>query len=481
MSILTLENVRTMMKETIQEYRSRHPVFSPNDDARDDALFERLEQPFTNWEQVAAFNTLYSPNFRALLGGMYPTDCYKPSCFQFGQGDSGWYFTYFSFGDVTMTFVVFRLPVVSPAVSKKHGLNMDETCVYLLTGFLNSKEGPYLPIHFFAPANPPPQSPSPQPYCYYKCVGNSTMELQAVGPGGETVSWSGNPSLNQMTLKIKTSTIDVDVTTSSGVDKVWNGEGGCSPACIAGTGSLYWSYTDMDVQGTVQGKKMKGTRNGWFDHQWKNSQRPGMWLLRLIDNLAHIGSPPTPLKWNWFTIQLPECQYMIFVGYSENPVRGKVYKAGFANKYVGSNRTNVKATVVVEKNTVFEGISFPTQVRIQVDGQTFTLINEYKHPNIVRLGSQVNWEGVATIQERSDGQGFLESNSFQDPTKLLTMTATQAGFQDATPFIPRKLAFKEYAPSLFMTIFLILLILFILVGIPILAVYYRNKSKKNKP
>jgi len=464
------------MKETIEEYREHHPVFSPNDDPRDAALMKRLEQPFTSWDQVAAFNSLYSPNFRSLLGGMFPTDCFKSSCFQFNHGDSGWYFTYFNFGDSTMTVVVFRLPVVSPAVSKKHGLNMDETCVYLITGFLNYKEGPYIPFHFFVPANPP--SKSKLGYCYYKCVGSSSMDLEAAGPDGTTFSWKGNPSLNEMTIKIKSDKIAADISLKSGTSNVWNGEGGCVPKCVAGTGSLYWSYTNLDVQGIVQGKKVQGTRNGWFDHQWKNSQRPGMWLLRLFFNLAQISSPPNPFKWNWFTIQLPEKQYMVWVYYSNNPIQGKTYKPVFTNKYVGSERTQVDAKVVIEELITYKNIPFPTKVKIQVEGKTYTLVNQYKNPNMVVLGQQFNWEGIAAIEERPDGQGFLESNSFQEPSELLTLTAHQAGIQDASPFVPRKLTFKEYAPSLFMIIFLILLILFIVVGIPVLAVHYRSKQRK---
>lgn len=477
MSILTLENVRTMMRETIHDYRINHPAFSPNDDARDDALLKRLDTPFTSWDQVAAFNSLYSPNFRSTLGSMAPTDCYKPSCFQFGQGDAGWYFTYVNFGDSTLTFVVFRLPVVSPTVTKKHGLGMDETCIYLISGFLNYKQGTYTPIHFFVPANPPSQTKNG--YCHYKCLGNSSMDLDAVGPDGTVLSWTGNPSLNEMTLKIKSNKIIVDLRLESGISKVWNGVGGCVPTCIAGVGSLYWSYTKMKVQGTVQGTNVEG--EGWFDHQWKNSQRPGQWLLRLVDNLVHIGSPYTPLKWNWLTIQLPDKQYMIWVNYSKNPIRGKTYKAMFANKYIGAERTNVQATTVVEETTIFHDIVFPTKIKIQVDGGTYTLVNRYRNPNIVRIGTQLNWEGVADIEERPDGQGFLESNSFQDHNILFTQTALQAGITDITPFLPRKLTFKEYAPSLFMVIFLLLVVLFILIGIPVLAVHYRSKKKKTFP
>ena len=472
MSILTLENVGTMMKETIVEYRTRHPVFSPNDDARDKALLQRLNTPLTGWEQVAAFNELYSPNYHSLLGSMARTTCYKPSCFQFNQGDAGWYFTYVNFGNSTMTLALFRLPVVSPLVSRSHGLGMDETCVYLITGFFNDKKGSYVPLQMYVPANPP--SSSDDGYCYYKCLGNSDMKLEATGPDGTRITWSGNTSLSKMTLNIKLSVISADLMFESDSSKVWNGEGGCVPACVAGTGSLYWSYTAMNVKGTVQGTAVEGI--GWFDHQWKNSQRPGQWLLRLADNLSHISSPPMPLKWNWLTIQLPEKQYMIWISYSKNPKKGNVYRAMIANKYMGSLRTSVSATAVIEETSAVEGISFPTRIKIQVEGETFTLVNRYTTPNIVRVGSQLNWEGIADIEERPDGQGFLESNSFQDGNTIMARTASQAGIVDVRPFLYRTLTFREYAPSLFMVIFLLVILLFVVIGIPMLAVHcHRSK------
>lgn len=481
MTILTLENVQDLMRETIEYYRDNRPAFSPNDDNRDVALLARLQNPFTDWNQVAAYNRLYSPNFKSTLGSIRPADCFKPGCFQFSQGDSGWYFTYANFGDATITFVVFRLPIVCPAVAKKHGLNMDETCVYMLTGFYNSKTDGYTPIEMVVPANPPPQNGKRYPYCYYKCVGNSRMSIEAVDQNGTKVMWTGSPSLNQMNLKIVTQNnkLNIDISTQSGSQSVWNGDGGCSPVCIAGVGSLYWSYPSLSTKGVVNGKPVSGL--GWFDHQWKNSQRPDMWLLRIFENVSQIGSAPKPLMWNWFTIQLPEAEYMLWFGYDKVPEVGRVYKAGFTNKYVQGNRTNVKdSTMTILETMLVDNVNFPTRVRIFVDGKTYTLLNEYKDPCIVRLGKQQNWEGIAAIEERKDGQGFLESNAFQPTNELLNSTATTLDIVDASPFYPRTLTFKEYAPSLFMLIFLILLVLFIVVGIPIIAIRVRKSSLSKK-
>jgi hypothetical protein len=296
------------------------------------------------------------------------------TCFQFGVGRLGWYFAKASHKTWAFSWILFRTEIAPPAVVAQSGIPPQHAVLYSLTGGAGLfKRGAWhsvprnvfqaqlfvcedrsMPDHggnfsvrFESASN------EHDVHCTIDMNAFQSVNLSACFPiayledaeKSKKLLFHSRPDTDGRRVYFQSS-----LGTSNGTSPVYNGPYGCLPCGKDGSGSSYWSMTDMTGIGEYfelgasqvvpqqpAGKKDLGEKllmkHGWFDHQWVNTA------------LTPLPSGAVT-RWLWLPIQLDgnRRQYMISVIFPpndtslENGVRkGAVYDATFVNRYTSGD------------------------------------------------------------------------------------------------------------------------------------------------
>lgn len=430
--------------------RSNNTNISSADNARIDLLINLAQNPDIALFQLEALVSLSSlmPISNYGYKEVEPVT-HGPetlTCFQFGQGRVGWYFAKGSNQEHGFTYILFRLEIAPPEVVAAFGIAPRHAVLYTITAGCGNKQKWYnLPRTVVVgdyKCNPTSQllvSFTGQTDLIGAPFQSTTFSISRNYEINISASWidgvlpTGTPIILQATMRPKV-----------GTSAAYNGPGGCLP-CVQGAGSLYWSFTNMDISNMQIGDKnavklinknaLYGT-NGWFDHQWINSSTSGTYA--------------EPDRWLWLPVQINETntQYMIVVLFPPNQILplsvGQRFTATFVNKYSHDCKckktlaeyNTVRAEVTILQVTIGpQGQVFPTKYGISISDPDhnqplrFVLSNTFSKPTIVTLPNGIeNWEAPGTLTDSTEnkilGAGFLEANQLSSADEIIVLTAS---------------------------------------------------------
>jgi len=191
--------------------------------------------------------------------------------------------------------------------------------------------------------------------------------------------------------------------------RVFHGAGGFSPKSADGAnGSLYFSYTRMDVRGTVtRGDKTIAVRGqSWLDREIFSSSLA-------VDQTG----------WDWFSLQLDDGRDLMLYR-----LRGKTAAADFELGTLvdadGVSRTLTAADWTLEPLETWKSpetdSAYPIRWRLQIPGQDIDLELEALMPNQENLSHRTGihyWEGAVTARPFGQagvpvGRGFIELTGY---------------------------------------------------------------------
>src|SRR5262249_44618341 len=111
--------------------------------------------------------------------------------------------------------------------------------------------------------------------------------------------------------------LSIDLTFTSGKERIYQGANGCQPCC-AGVGTLYYSTPRLVLDPSVSTLSLKGEQvqltegTFWFDHQWGTGMfatgKPPHHLMRAANLLGGGGAG----GWDWFMAQFEGSREMTF-------------------------------------------------------------------------------------------------------------------------------------------------------------------------
>lgn len=422
---------------------------------RDEALWAQVHASATrrgalSAEQLAALATVANslPNSNVGFDPIRPLGG-TPSahtCFAFGQGRAGWYFAY---GNSTrpgasrvvgFTFIVFRLELAPPSVVRANGLAPDEAVVYVVGAGVGS-DGTW--------ATRPRQAQLGKMACndsqsMLQLDDGSTIAVDANhGLVAIDCSWRSTQSQAQLAVGLSLEATKGAADGSDVIDMrpvaerhslsvrmraegpaVWNGAGGCIP-CIAGVGSLYWSWPMMGAQMRIDGGKPTWG-SGWFDHQWLDAGAPRGTLYQLAA-AAGASNASLPSSWIWLTLQLfgwPA--YMLAVYLHAPPVAGATYKADLVNYYPSAQTTIAEKGPAASVRVIELALRrYPSRLALQIGDREYELQASFPLSLVFNSNGVPNWEGPAraTRDGRLVGTGFIEANNVFPAAELNAMVA----------------------------------------------------------
>jgi hypothetical protein len=309
MNLPNLETLKKAFGLTLEHIRNNGSILQPSDNNQIDILEETLNST-TTLDQLAGLCLMPIKNRNI---GMKPIESLNNSplfttSLQFGQATLEWYFMYGNCGSFSYNFIIFCIPTCIPSIANELGIKGQDGYIYSLTGGYGSNNGEWITI----------------PLSYFQAIYNS--------PTQSTFSFEGvldqnNPIKKCSFTSNEVGNFDLDV---RWIDKILgvvgiksnmksrlapylNGPDGCVP-CISGVGTLYWSYTNMNIQSTV-GNELSGSGIGWFDHQWMQTGHLQSETLASLQNIENLITTPKPIRWFWITIQdyTTQEQYMVIV------------------------------------------------------------------------------------------------------------------------------------------------------------------------
>jgi len=323
-------------------------------------------------------------------------------------------------------------------------------------------------------------------------------------------------SLNTGLLNIKTSFKDdksglncsLNVTLQNTIPAYFNEPYGCAP-CIGGAGTNYWSYPGMKFvykpNITIGGVPYTGDSwaddgIGWLDHQWAGGYPYAKWtqILQTIANRTKFSNSLG--KYVWLTLHISDKHYMLFnfaIPIDSFSKVGDTSKVLY-NVYTKTNVTyNNKGTIKILQLTSplaqysystgnkLGTVIFPLKYLIILDNEEYVLdgtpYGECYCPdgsnNIHYTSSAVIYKDKVVV-----GTGFIEGREFQDPKLLAQTSLSILGLEDSYDNIQKMVLGGKSSPAiLILTLWLVLLVTFlILIIVSCVKIYkhYRKKSKK---
>lgn len=262
----------------------------------------------------------------------------------------------------------------------------------------------------------------------------------------------------------------------------FNGENGCAP-CVAGAGTLYWSYTQLPSSSTIKGINIDGkssheftSGDGWLDRQWLRGNDTKQLFVTILTNIKQLSTATGGLgRYIWINIHLKDgTQYMIsaFPDPNKTVQAGTTYPARF-NIYSEKHAKplwNQDTKLTIKKTKVVDGVTFPIENEIEVrdfDGKSHTYtIDATMYGDCVTLDltGNLHWSGSAELIG-CDGTAFLEANQFEEAKdyQLTMMKIAGIPANQQSVFNKGPLTFWQVLPSITMLVIPVILFIAIIV------------------
>lgn len=412
-----------------------------------------------NYQNVAtAF--LLSPNHDLGTGAITPLNSIKDKLlFQFEQGSLGWYWGYLTFTNpiCNIMFYIIRIDVGTPELRKLYNLPLGSTTAYSIS--FGAGHG----------VNSWQYSPPIITNGTYKAASESSFDFSANGDWGR-VSFSGDSTTFNIDFKITSSfnkkqPFAATCRLEQGrTPPALNNPNGCSP-CVAGAGTLYWSYPDLTAivermsinQQIIFSNLTDG--DGWMDRQWLSTQPSSPLVVKLLGNLSNAEGGLGRYVWVTLHVQNPRAQYMFVTGFSPSSTInvGEVltqkyltYDTGKTISKQGGKLTILATTTM--KNSGYGNVTFPTKISLEIEdikGNTQKFILDsapFGNCVTIDLTGNLHWSGSTSLNV--PGSGFMEFNQFQEADDYLATTLALANIPKSNVSVfQEKHTFWQLLPS----------------------------------
>lgn len=176
---------------------------------------------------------------------------------------------------------------------------------------------------------------------------------------------------------------------------VRHGDNGFSAKSPDGEGSLYFSFADLQVEGsiTLDGKTHQVSGTGWFDREWSSQ------LLRSSQE-----------GWDWFAVHLGDgSKLMVFQLRGEEPYFSGTYVAPSGDVQV-LDGSDIRLSPVRHRETAKAEI--PVDWHLEVPRLDLDLQIESWPGTYWNDGAFPYWEGPVDVSGSHDGSGYLEMTGY---------------------------------------------------------------------
>jgi len=208
-------------------------------------------------------------------------------------------------------------------------------------------------------------------------------------------------------LKLKNNQFDLQLNINNSKAPVLQGDRGLSAKGGAGNASFYYSYTDMQAEGTLDGKRVSGS--AWLDREWSTSVLP-----------------PDVQGWDWFSLQLDDGrQLMLYqLRHASNKQNTAQTRSGSLVQKDGSSRTlsakDIKMQAVKYWQSPTSKAEYPVEWKLNVEGIASELVVRANFAQQELHGVVNYWEGATTVSSADahiSGRGYLEMTGYTDHTR----------------------------------------------------------------
>jgi predicted secreted hydrolase len=196
--------------------------------------------------------------------------------------------------------------------------------------------------------------------------------------------------------------ISLDLVLETTKPLVAHGEGGFSPKGDAeGNATYYFSYTDMQTQGSIRlgDRAFEVDGSSWFDHEWGTSA---------------LG--PEAGGWDWFGLQLEDGRELMLFhirrtdGGIEQVSGGTLVEPNGDSRWLGADEFEI--TLISTWTSDLTGISYPSGWEISIPEEGLNLVVEpLVDDQEMRLTIEY-WEGAVSITGTVEGWGYVELTGY---------------------------------------------------------------------
>lgn len=184
------------------------------------------------------------------------------------------------------------------------------------------------------------------------------------------------------------------------------GDRGMSLKGPDGNASYYYSYTQMDVRGTVRvrGKPFAAEGTAWFDHEWSSS-----------------ALKPSQSGWDWFSLQLSNGAALMAFRLRDKSDPDRDFHSGTFVDESGTKTVLSSEQVTMQALDYWTsdrtGARYPVKWRVSVPDLKLALTTEPLLDGQEFVHSFRYWEGAVRVtgrhgQSQVDGQGYVELTGY---------------------------------------------------------------------
>lgn len=419
---------------------------------------------------------------------------------QFGVGNSGWYFNYGVAGDVCFVFSLGRIEIAPPDVVTDERYDPSETVRWSLGGGFGQVGGPW----YSFPSEIIYMKYSQPTYSTFSLVGGGMQIKNAMlaTAQADTILPTTNPMQFVMSADFVSPTDgkehNISVTMIANTPPVPNVPNSCG-GCTNNMGSLYYSFTDMDVIVKVDSQEPQ-TGKGWIDHQLMKSGIPKSLMAQAQTSVLNTIINPVSGGWLWFAIQDYEsdtqymlCHFFVQKFYKDDIKLNKsipmqlvnVYKKGVAHfsptrTDMDTSDLDVKMTKIINVN----GCDLPAEYNIILPGGKSVVLSlasgPDQYPNA--YGSYENPAILFNEKRMPIGIGIIEANGYMTNYEYAQRFVKAAG-GDINDQRILNMVSKAMSPNFSQTVgqrflaFLIILIPLWLLVIAIIFVLHKKNGR----
>lgn len=478
-----LEILKKVCKDKIEYIKNNTGILRPYNKQIMDIVSTNIDNSNNLNTLIASFNLL---PYNSL--GTYPltplTNPIDTTCFQLEQGTVGWYWGYLTFPKqlISVMYYIMRIDLGTEKLRNKYNLKLGETTAYYVAlGLGNGTDWHYTPYKYI---NGSYETFTESSFTFKSLDSDIQCQYDSLGPGDFHLNF---------TWKEGNDIFQLDTDIYSKQKPYFNGDNGCAP-CIAGAGTLYWSYTQLYNKNTKIFFKDKSfilddnSGVGWLDRQWTNSIINNN-FVNCITNIVQLTKKVGGLgRYIWLNVHLDDQQYMITVMLSDD---SKIEKdESFTAKYnlyspllenpLYNQTTNLK----IIDTTIVDNTIFPTKYQVTIkdinNKENTYLIDSTSFGNTVTidLTGNFHWSGSALLFDNEGtqvGTAFLEANQFQDYETYTKNYFNKANISGNIEYFTTKtnITLLQVFPSILL---LILYIVMIVIWFYILIVYIIMKK-----
>jgi hypothetical protein len=415
--ILDLQGIKTLYKVGMDYARNNYSsVFYTKQNDLCDYQLKLVDQATdltTLMNAVSIPNRTWSTCFNAPKNLCCGCELSKTGI-QFGVGTIEWYFFYGTAENYVFNLSFFKQEIAPPQVVT---IDPSEAVRWNIVGG-------------YGTINPPAWYAINSEYIYMKYTQPtySTFSLQGSGNNINATLSSPNPMQFACNLQFNDST-----NTQRTFSFVLNANTQPSPAfpksclCGLGLGTMYYSYTDMNVNFIADGKTSTG--KGWLDHQLiKNGTVTG-WYNQSLETVSNIFNKKKSPGWLWTSIQDNETglQYMLVYFFNKKYYQDSIslnddiqvtilneYNKGVTNfspEYISDFSMQMTETV----NIPSMNINLPSSYKITLPGGKKVILKTVASPNVY-TNVNASYECPSALFDSTGtkqiGTGLIEANVY---------------------------------------------------------------------